>query len=1041
MGWMDDNSEGREVLDDWTAERINPPRPRSTPWYRAAGMGLVRGGIKVAKGAALLSSPLLPHEWDGPGEYYGTKESAFRLIDRLDEKEREWTPDPQSVGLAGQIVGAISELPLQLIGGPATMIGAAIANTGISLVNQGVDPVTATAAAIGAGAANAVMLKLPQAGRNWKETLGLVGLNPLMGVGQDLALKQGLEERGYQEQAKAINPLDPAARSVDLVLGGVFGALGYHANRVNAKARATALEHVATRAEEYHDLIAKAGGEQAIRDRLPVEVVDSLDTVSQHLKSLESNPLDSKVLDGVDRHLGMLKKALADVSEGKPADVAEHVADLVKPPERPLELQTLMDKWSARYGLAPDEEAGVASLIQARATAMGMGVDEFVGKYFADVTNEPPEKNSRNVLYQHVQDVDGVKILQPPEGSKIAKGVHVASYLPAHDTQNLFETSRLAPEQALQKGVEYYHAELEPNPVNARAFNGEPVAFTQRGLDHLTGEERTVKISAENTARRLKLLPKVKTVLESTPFVDEVRTKEGGKEYGLLGRFSDGSVIRVVVEEIHENGKTFYSVFDWEDVAKKLRRSPLPESPRDMAGSGVGKAPADHVTEDSILRNPGDDQALHQGEKGAVSFLADGRAVIHALEQPDFSTAVHELAHVFARTLEPGEKLAFDKWLLNHSRGKGEWTRGEHEAFARAFEKYLSEGKAPTPELQGVFDKFKSWLLELYRSVVGSPLELRLHPEAAKAFDRLLFNEMIKKDVNPETVRVQQEASALVADRDADLHLLAGTGDQGPGTGNQGPGTRNQKKPSPVPDPPSRILRDLALHTYEDPELIKRFVSEPTKVAGALAHALELEAGKIEAAEPPEWFQRVTTQDRRTGKFGDALNQAAQALRRTAAGEFHKLPEKQQDVVLSALDAINYTAQEHAREIDAQELQVGDRYLTTDFVYHTVTAERDGQLILNNGERIPMTDALRILGEVDQSGRPPEKGYDPLDYQVESLLEERGDFPIHVGTDAAGNDITRSARELIDEAKDAVAVHKNHKHLYDRAAACMGLEF
>ena len=42
-----------------------------------------------------------------------------------------------------------------------------------------------------------------------------------------------------------------------------------------------------------------------------------------------------------------------------------------------------------------------------------------------------------------------------------------------------------------------------------------------------------------------------------------------------------------------------------------------------------------------------------------------------------------------------------------------------HEFFARTFEGYLMEGKAPSPGLQSVFDSFRTWLKSIYERVAG----------------------------------------------------------------------------------------------------------------------------------------------------------------------------------------------------------------------------------------------------------------------------------------------------------------------------------
>lgn len=62
--------------------------------------------------------------------------------------------------------------------------------------------------------------------------------------------------------------------------------------------------------------------------------------------------------------------------------------------------------------------------------------------------------------------------------------------------------------------------------------------------------------------------------------------------------------------------------------------------------------------------------------------------------------------------------------------------RPYHEQLARGFEAYLFEGKAPTPELQGLFQRFRAWMLAVYRSL--SALNVELSDEVRGVFDRML---------------------------------------------------------------------------------------------------------------------------------------------------------------------------------------------------------------------------------------------------------------------------------------------------------------
>ena len=50
--------------------------------------------------------------------------------------------------------------------------------------------------------------------------------------------------------------------------------------------------------------------------------------------------------------------------------------------------------------------------------------------------------------------------------------------------------------------------------------------------------------------------------------------------------------------------------------------------------------------------------------------------------------------------------------------------RESHERFARGFEAFLMEGRAPTPGLRELFQRFRSWLLNVYRSMLQLDVEL-----------------------------------------------------------------------------------------------------------------------------------------------------------------------------------------------------------------------------------------------------------------------------------------------------------------------------
>ena len=61
-------------------------------------------------------------------------------------------------------------------------------------------------------------------------------------------------------------------------------------------------------------------------------------------------------------------------------------------------------------------------------------------------------------------------------------------------------------------------------------------------------------------------------------------------------------------------------------------------------------------------------------------------------------------------------------------------TKEQHEVWARSFEAYLREGRAPSVELEGAFRRFRQWLLQIYRQILK--LDVELTPEIREGFER-----------------------------------------------------------------------------------------------------------------------------------------------------------------------------------------------------------------------------------------------------------------------------------------------------------------
>lgn len=143
-------------------------------------------------------------------------------------------------------------------------------------------------------------------------------------------------------------------------------------------------------------------------------------------------------------------------------------------------------------------------------------------------------------------------------------------------------------------------------------------------------------------------------------------------------------------------------------------------------------------------------QSFKSGKEGKVrgaTIINLGRTMrIDLFKYANYSTFVHESAHFM---LEVYGDLASDpnasayirneyatiRKYLGAEDGKP-ITREQHEKFARSFEAYLMEGKAPSPELQSIFSRFKTWLYNIYKTLTA--LDVKLNKDIREVFDRMM---------------------------------------------------------------------------------------------------------------------------------------------------------------------------------------------------------------------------------------------------------------------------------------------------------------
>jgi hypothetical protein len=190
--------------------------------------------------------------------------------------------------------------------------------------------------------------------------------------------------------------------------------------------------------------------------------------------------------------------------------------------------------------------------------------------------------------------------------------------------------------------------------------------------------------------------------------------------------------------------------------------------------------------------------SLNKGEtlsdtqrRGNISIARDEQGlmtgtVIRAFEASDFSTAIHETGHFFLEDLkrralgegstdqEKADWQAVKDWMQEN----GHSVEGEsipeagHETFARGFERYIYEGKAPSQGLKSLFAKMRDFMVSLYRSVraFNSPIT----PEIRQVMDRLLASDDEIRARQQELRLNEQALSDLMSEEEQARYIALG---------------------------------------------------------------------------------------------------------------------------------------------------------------------------------------------------------------------------------------------------------------------------
>ena len=250
---------------------------------------------------------------------------------------------------------------------------------------------------------------------------------------------------------------------------------------------------------------------------------------------------------------------------------------------------------------------------------------------------------------------------------------------------------------------------------------------------------------------------------------------------GQRGNGAGTDMMRKIIDRAESNGQVIALTPSADFGGSKARLNSWYKQLGFMENKGRNKI---FSTQEALVRRPQNpSQVFYQpgSARGSLEIRPEGY-LIDLFRQADLSTMLHETGHIFLEEIERAIQLgsadealvrdydALKKWLARFETEaalKEEYNRSvkstpafqgrkfeelndtekadarriaEKEYFARGFEAYLMEGKAPAPELMGAFERFKAWLLNVYEAAKRD-LGVELNDEVRGVFDRLLATE------------------------------------------------------------------------------------------------------------------------------------------------------------------------------------------------------------------------------------------------------------------------------------------------------------